>query len=382
MVSSRKIPLSSLVLLLTMAAVSVAANNTTEPYCMEIYRHDIMETWKIRSDSFLCTVAMPLDVVKGHFGIYASGNDFRFFADHELNTTLKESWSSVQNWDRAEKRIGARLDVGPRIHRRFFFQLTSDESKWGSRHYDWEDDAGPYTVLYVNHDDIVIKGSGAFIVMVVVFMAAYSLSIGAPLTDGHLLGIGAIGFPLFSSAAVFLHNARLSPTEAFFGYMGIFVASFGIAWLLLRWKREPFAGIVLSTLGALFYALSLEGESMTVFFIAVVAMLFIGLWIAHRHLDKNHHLTKQQIEAVALCACMLAVAMVLINETPMIVYERIFVDSYSPALPASAFGKMIIPVLLILPIHLIIAKKLEPDYTLDDVHADSSYSYAKEEIPA
>lgn len=129
--------------------------------------------------------------------------------------------------------------------------------------------------------------------MMIFFMMAFLISLGAPLIEDRYLGIGAIGFPLFSVSSVFLHTTEITPVGALFAYAGLIVASFGTACLLLSWKREPFAGIVLSTLGALFYALPLEGESMTAFFAAVLVMLFIGLWLTHQHLDKSHHMTKQ-----------------------------------------------------------------------------------------
>lgn len=219
--------------------------------------------------------------------------------------------------------------------------------------------------------------------MLVFFMLAFCIAIGAPFVEDHYLGIGAIGFPLFAIAAVFLHRAELTPAGAFFSYLGIAIVAFGIAALIHTWKREPFAGIVLSAIGAIFYVLPLEGQSIIVFFVAFLVMLFVGLWITHQHLDRSHHITKQQIEAVALCSCLLSVLMVLVVSTPMLVYMRIFVRSWTPALPRSTVSRMLIPVLLIAPLHFILARKLEPEFRAED-DIDHSFTYAKvkEGIPA
>ncbi len=375
--------LVSLFVALVLSSGTLSRNVST---CMQFYRRDYLETWQIKDGSLLCNVALPLNKTGGQYGIYAKDNDFKFYTDHDMNATLNESWSTVEDWDGIEKRIGARLEVGPKIHRRFFFQLVEDDRKglYGKRIYDWEDGDGGYTVLYVPKDDVHIHGTGAYWTLVIAFMAAFAISVGAPLTSNRLLGVGAIGFPLFTIAAVFLHKIDMDTLGAVFIYSATLLVSFGIASLLNKWNREPFLGIVLSTLAALFYALTLEAEVMAIFFGTVFVMLLYSLWLAHHHLDKSHHLTKQQIEAVALSANMLAVLMVLMISTPYFVYVRIFEDSNSPAMPSFSLLKTILPILMVLPVHVLIARHLEPNYTLAEEIADQTYSYmhAKDDIPA
>lgn len=375
-----------LVTLLAVSACShvVFAKNITA--CMEFYRRDYLETWQISNESFLCTVALPLNKTGGQFGIFAKDNDLHFYTDHEMNASLIQSWSTTEDWDGMDKRIGARLEVPERAHRRFYFQLVDEDRKdlYGKRIYDWQDDDGPYTVMYVPRNDIHIHGTGAYWTLVIAFMAAFAISVGCPLTSNHLLGVGAIGFPLFATTAVFLHKIDMDTVSAFFIYSAALLVTFGIAALLNRWNREPFLGIVLSTLGALLYALPLEAEVMAIYFGAVFVMLMYSLWLSHHHLDKSHHLTKQQIEAVALSANMLSVLMILMISTPYFVYVRVFEDSYSPAMPAFNLLKTLLPLMLVLPVHVLIAKSLEPEYPFEEDVADQTYSYVqnKEDIPA
>lgn len=67
--------------------------------CMQFYRHDCYQLWRVKDSSFLCRVDLPVNSTGGHFGIRAQGNDLRITTDHELTTTLSESWSTLEEWD-------------------------------------------------------------------------------------------------------------------------------------------------------------------------------------------------------------------------------------------------------------------------------------------